>query len=222
MEKMDLETIILFADEDILVVDKPAGIQVMPGGWDGEEKDLIDLLKQRFGHVWNVHRLDKGTSGVMVFALNPEAHRNLSVQFEQHEVSKVYHAIAAGSPGWMEKTCNLPLRLDAGHRHRTVVDATKGKPASTSFRLLNRFITACLLEAVPSTGRTHQIRAHAQSLGHPLLGDALYGSIQNDLIGRPALHAWSLAFRHPSGGEQRQYHAPYPEDFQLVLQQLME
>jgi RluA family pseudouridine synthase len=210
----------VFSDQQILVFNKPAGIPVLPDGWDSEAPYLVKLLEAEYGKLWVVHRLDKTTSGVMVFARTAEAHRSLNLQFDRHDVLKVYHAICTGEPKWDEHIARHPLRIDVGHSHRSMVDNAKGIPAETTFRMLQRFRGFSLLEVVPGTGRTHQIRVHAYALGFPLLGDILYGAPKTDLISRPALHAKSLSFIHPVSGERVPYTTPYPDDFTLALRTL--
>lgn len=211
---------LLYLDDTILILDKPAGFPVLPDGWEVNAPYLVKMLEAEHGRLWVVHRLDKTTSGVMIFARTAEAHRNLNVQFEKHEAEKLYHAILVGLPGWDEKTARHPLRADVGHKHRTMVDTKAGKRAETRFRLLERLAAHGLVEASPLSGRTHQIRAHAAALGHPLLGDPLYGAPETDLIGRPALHAYSLTIAHPDSGERLSFKAEYPEDFETVLEHL--
>lgn len=208
---------ILHLDEHLAVIDKPAGIPVLPDGWDKSAPFLLHLLEQKFGRIWVVHRLDKTTSGVMVFARSAEAHRELNRQFERRETEKVYHAILSGLPDWDEKTTCFPLRSNVGHSHRTVVDDRDGKPAETKFIVLRRGAGYALVEARPLTGRTHQIRVHACALGFPLLGDRLYSGPLSDLITRPALHAYSLAFSHPATGERLSFTASHPADFETAL-----
>lgn len=215
-------------DQAIVVLNKPAGLPVLPDGWERESPYLVRMLEQQFRDdlqaaqkaIWVVHRLDKSTSGVMVFARTAEAHRDLNRQFELHEAIKVYHAIVEGVPEWDEKAARQPLRANVGHKHRTAVDPRKGKPAETIFRVLQRYSAQALVEALLMTGRTHQIRAHAHALGHPLLGDALYGAEPGELIARPALHAFQLTIRNPSTGQLETYRAPYAADFQSVLERL--
>ncbi len=214
-------------DEAIVVVNKPAGLSVLPEGWDANAPYLARALEQELGHpsestksIWIVHRLDKSTSGVMVFARTEEAHRDLNQQFEQHEADKVYRAILQGVPDWEEKIAKHPLRVNVGHKHRTAVDPRGGKPAETRFSVLERYASNALVEAHLMTGRTHQIRAHAYALGHPLLGDVLYGADPTDLITRPALHSYTLTITHPQTGRRETYTAPYPEDIQKALERL--
>jgi RluA family pseudouridine synthase len=212
--------LILHEDAELLVVNKPAGMPVLPDGWEKDAPYLVRLLEEQYGKPWVVHRLDKITSGVMVFARTAEAHRVLNMQFEQHEAKKVYHAIVAGVPEWDQYTARHPLRADVGHSHRTVVDFSKGKSAETAFRVLERYQGFSLLEAIPASGRTHQIRVHAFTIGFSLLGDTLYSAPATDLITRPALHAQSLTFTHPASGERITFSAPYPDDFQSALEKL--
>ena len=207
----------LHVDADILVVNKPAGLPVLPDGWQPNAPYLLRLLESDFGQPWVVHRLDKVTSGVIVFARNPEAHRALDLQFQRHETRKIYHALLNGLPRWDEHTARHPLRMNVGHTHRTKVDGAHGKPSETYFRVLERYQAAAWLEAIPKTGRTHQVRVHAFALGHPLLGDVLYGAPTSELITRPALHALSLTFVHPKSEETVTYAAPYPEDFRAAM-----
>ena len=211
---------ILHVDPEILVINKPAGLAVLPDGWQPNAPYLLRLLERDFGQPWVVHRLDKVTSGVMVFARSREAHRALDIQFQRRETHKVYQALVNGTPKWDEHTARHPLRVDVGHSHRTKVDGAHGKRSETRFKVLERYPAAARLEAIPMTGRTHQVRVHAYALGHPLLGDILYGAPSSELIARPALHALWLTFIHPASGEPVTYTAPYPEDFSNALSNL--
>jgi RluA family pseudouridine synthase len=193
---------------------------VLPDGWEPDAPYLIKQLKQKNPEVLVVHRLDKITSGVMVFARTPEAHRALNMQFEKHEAQKVYHAITVGYPSWDEHVARHKLRVNVGHSHRTMVDHGKGSPAETAFKVLKRYHGYGLIEAQPATGKTHQIRVHAYALGYPLLGDILYSAPETDLIDRPALHALNLTFTHPESGERMTFEAPYARDFAQVLKKL--
>jgi RluA family pseudouridine synthase len=215
-----IQELSLYEDAELLIVNKPAGMPVLPDGWEKDAPYLVKLLEQEFGRLWIIHRLDKITSGVMAFARTAEAHKAMNIQFEQHEARKVYHAIVNGEPGWEQHTCRQPLRVDVGHSHRTVVDNRRGKASETAYRVLERFPGYSLLEAIPGSGRTHQIRVHAYALGFPLLGDRLYSAPGTDLIARPALHALSLAFRHPASGEGVIFSAATPEDFQAALEKM--
>lgn len=207
----------LYVDDALLVVEKPAGLPVLPEGWQPEAPYLTACLQREFGRLWVVHRLDKTTSGVMLFARTAEAHRELNRQFDQHEVEKVYHAIVSGAPIWDEQVCQLPLRANVGHRHRTVVDRGNGKACETRFHVLKRRQAVALVEARPQTGRTHQIRVHLSALGFPLLGDVLYGAPASPYISRPALHAVSLSILHPLSRQRLVFSANYPPDFAAAL-----
>jgi len=211
---------ILRKDEHIIVLNKPAGIPVLPDGWEKDAPYLVKMLEEEFGKVFIIHRLDKTTSGVMVFARTAETHRALNIQFEDHHADKVYHAIMEGEPKWNEKTAKFPLRANVGKKHRTAVDDKHGKPSETRYRILKRYQDAALVEAKPRTGRTHQVRVHAYALGHPLLGDILYSASETDLIARPALHAYSLTITHPNTQERLTFKVDHPEDFVSALKRL--
>lgn len=213
-----METI--FADDHILIINKPAGISVLPEGWDKDATYLVKELEEKFSKVWVIHRIDKITSGIIVFALNPEAHRSLNIQFEKHQVEKKYHALVNGVPKWSEKITKFPLRVNVGNKHRTIVDDKNGVKAETKFKLMEQYQLSALVEAMPMTGRTHQIRVHAYALGHPLLGDVLYSASESKVIARPALHAHSLTFSHPFTNERVSFTADYPNDFVEAINKL--
>jgi RluA family pseudouridine synthase len=208
---------VIHQDESVLVVNKPAGIPVLPDGWEKDAPYLVKILEQQFGRIWVVHRLDKVTSGVIIFARTQEAHRTLNIQFEQHDIQKLYRAILVGEPKWNEYTARHRLRIDVGRSHRTVVDQKVGKSSVTRFVVLERFIGFTLVDAFPVTGRTHQIRVHACALGYPLLGENLYNSPRTELITRPALHSQEIIIKHPATGESLTFSAPQPQDFQLAI-----
>ncbi len=211
---------ILFSDEHLLGINKPAGLPTLPDGYDKSAPCLVNLLKQQAGRVWVVHRLDKDTSGVIVVARSAEVHRALNLAFDSRQVSKVYQAIVAGAPQWEEFTIDLPLRPDGDRRHRTVVDRQHGKPAVTRLHVIERFAQFTLIEARPETGRTHQIRAHLAAIDLPLAGDVLYGDSAPDLIARTALHARLIELDHPVTRQLLHIEAPCPPDFAQALLQL--
>ncbi|MCJ7700998.1 MAG: RluA family pseudouridine synthase [Anaerolineales bacterium] len=220
---MNLIPEIIFYDQALLVVNKPAGLLSIPDGHDPTKPYLRAVLEPQYGRLWIVHRLDKGTSGVLVLARSPEAHSALTMQFAEHRVAKTYQAIVVGQPPWDEEVTDTPLRSNVGRRKRTAVDYQRGKPAITEFRVLERFADHSLIEARPKTGRTHQIRAHLYSLGYPVLADPLYGDAKPaPQIERLALHAQGLTCNHPQSGEKNHFSAPLPPEFQAALTTLRE
>ena len=175
---------------------------------------------------------------MIVYARNPDAHRNLSMQFENREVEKIYHAIVYGRPGWKEHTVDLPLQADGDERHRTVINKRFGKKAVTEFRLLGVCGPFSWIEARPLTGRTHQIRAHLGESKLSIVCDPLYGGNQKPiklsevkrrwngdelterpLLNRLALHAYQISFTHPTTGERSTFTAPYSKDMESVRYQ---
>ena len=229
---------ILYQDETLLVVDKPAGLSTLPDGYNPTLPHVKSMLEQEHGRLWIVHRLDKETSGVLLLARSAKAHRSLNTQFEQHQVSKIYHALVKGKPEWQEKTINLPLRSNGDRSHRTVIDLYTGKPALTHLKVLERFSHYCLVEAIPETGRTHQIRLHLSSEDLSIVGDKLYGDrkfgIPSKKKSQPlhnidlskismagmGLHARYLEITHPITRQRLKFEAPYPAWWEDVLQLL--
>jgi 23S rRNA pseudouridine1911/1915/1917 synthase len=225
---------ILHLDADLVVVDKPPFVAAQgtlsdaAAGLDQAVSRLLASLGERHRTVGLVHRLDLETSGVTVFGRHPAAVRALSLQFRDGRVEKRYRALAQGLPGFDAATCDQPLGGDPNRPGLQCV-SPRGRPASTAFRTLRRFDGpgAALLEARPATGRTHQIRVHALSLGHPLLGDRRYGGPallttpagRRLLAPRVALHALSISFSHPTG-RACTFEAPWPADLHAIEQAL--
>jgi 23S rRNA pseudouridine1911/1915/1917 synthase len=217
---------IIYEDRDILVVDKPAGMTVHPAPGSPAHtlvnavlSHLKDLPRdeQRPGIV---HRLDKDTSGVMVIAKNPAAHSSLSAQFKQHSVSKVYLALVRGRLTPAQGVIEAPIGRDSADRKKmAVASESRGRPARTRYRVI-RYLTGCTyLEAMPETGRTHQIRVHMAAIGHPVVGDAAYGA-RSPLLARQFLHAHRLGFAHPATGRPVEFTSPLPPDLDGALKAL--
>lgn len=232
---------ILYQDDVLLVVNKPAGLPVIPDGYHPDKPNLQRHLSQSYGRLWVVHRLDQDTSGTLIFARSAQAHRHLNTQFEHHAVAKIYHLLTWGAVSWESHTANYSLRINGDRNHRTVIDIKDGKHAKTVFNVLERFSgEISLLSANPLTGYTHQIRAHCAALGLWLVNDPLYfprpvpppADFQplhrSDLlprvhflpIARTALHACQISFHHPETGLPLMVQAPYPKDFAETLKLL--
>lgn len=205
------ELSVLFSDEAVLVLNKPAGISVVFDRYRPSQESLWRQAQARFGPVFVVHRLDRDTTGALLLARHREAQRALALQFVRHRVRKVYHAVVASCPWWDEVLAEQPLLEDGDRAHRTVVDWEKGRPSRTLFRRLVKLEKGgALVEALPESGRRHQIRAHLAHLGFPIVGDTLYGGAGE--VPRTLLHCRMLAFRHPYGGTWVEVHAPYSQD----------
>ena len=225
----DIPLSILYEDEDILVVDKPKGMVVHPaaGHYSGT---LVNAVMYHCGNSLSgingvmrpgiVHRIDRDTTGSLVICKNDMAHRALAEQFKVHSITRKYRAICMGVLKEDEGTIHKPLARDPKDRKRMAVTMKgNGKDAVTHYRVLERFRNHTYIECELETGRTHQIRVHMASIGHPLLGDEVYGSGKNayHLEGQ-TLHAWKLGFLHPRTLEYVEFDAPLPEYFQKLLQ----
>jgi len=212
------------ADDDVLVVHKPAGLVVHPGAGH-EHGTLVQGLLDRYPELAGVgdprrpgivHRLDRDTSGLLVVARTPAAYDRLVADLAGHDVERRYLALVRGVPAAARATVDAPIGRSTRQRTRMAVRAV-GKPARTTYEVLARDgDDAALLECRLETGRTHQIRVHLAAIGHPVLGDAAYGAAGGPL-GRPFLHAYRLAFTHPRAGDRREYEAALPEDLRVVL-----
>ncbi len=199
---------VLHLDDDLLVLNKPSGLLSVPG----KGPDQADCLEARVRSVHPdaliVHRLDRDTSGVFIMAMNPKAQRHLGLQFERRHLSKTYQAIVSGSVASDEGEIDLPLIADWPNRPKQKVCHKTGKPALTHWRVISRNETSTRLELAPHTGRSHQLRVHLKELGHPILGDPLYGDAT--AASRLLLHAHTLTVRHPSGGAVKTFCAEVP------------
>ena len=223
-EAMDLR--VLYEDDDLVVIDKPAGLVVHPGPGHATGTLVHGLLARGAG--WStiggaerpgiVHRLDRDTSGLIVVARNDATHRALTRQLQQRLMTRRYRAIAVGEVADPAARIEAPIGRDVKHRQRMVVVAG-GREAITEFVRLGVAGGHSLLQVALTTGRTHQIRVHLAFIKHPVLGDPVYGH-QSPLIGRPALHAETLTLRHPRTGKSMTWQAAPPEDFELAWNSL--
>ena len=236
----DIPLGLVFEDASLVVLDKPAGLVVHPGA-GAAAGTLVNALLARVRDLSGVggvlrpgivHRLDKGTSGLLVVAKNDDAHRALARQFASRTVEKEYLALVHGVPARAEGEIDSPIGRDPVHRRRMSVRAPRGREARTSWSVAERFDGAALLRVRIHTGRTHQIRVHLASIGHPVTGDPVYGGTRTpssrrpaarDALGslaRPALHAARLAFTHPGSGARLSFEAPLPADLAGVIDAL--
>ena len=246
---------VIYQDEDIIAVNKSAGLLVAADRWDTEAERLDVLLQKKLLHesehaqkdspqdgrqikLYAVHRIDKDTSGLLIYAVNADAHRALNTAFQNREIKKTYRLLIHGRTQNRHFTVDLPLRADGDALHRTVVDRRRGKEAVTHFTVLETFRQFSLIEAQPITGRTHQIRAHLAAAGYPIVCDTLYGSgkpvllsalkkrwrgdvyAEQPLINRLALHAYQLEGIHPRTGQPFAFTAEYAKDFKSTVHQL--
>lgn len=234
----DDESNILYIDDFLLVVNKPSGLLTIPDGYNPEIETARSLLEPEYGHLWIVHRLDKGTSGILVLARDKDTHRALNQQFASHEVRKEYHLVALGIPDQNQWDVALPLLVNGNRSHHTTIDLQAGKTAFTHFSVIDRFTSGySCISAQPYTGYTHQIRAHLTASGLSIAGDPLYKpkphpSIEQQVkitppknlitANRLMLHAWSIQVNHPVYKTSLSIHAPYPDDFNQFLQTVSE
>jgi len=230
---------LLFEDEHLILLNKAPKVLSIPDRFTPEKPNLFQMLNERYGKVFVVHRLDRETSGVMCFAKTEEAHKHLSQQFEKRTVQKTYLALCEGV--FLNKEGEVDLGI-APHPSISgkMITSNKGKSALTTYKVREEFKAFTLVEARIHTGRTHQIRVHLQALGHPLAVDALYNKrkalylsefkrkhvppgrdkVEKPLLSRHSLHAWRLELLHPSGEEALEFEAPLPKDFKASLNQL--
>ncbi len=198
---------VLHADHQILLVAKPPGLLSVPGKGVHLADCLLARVQAAFPEALLVHRLDRDTSGVMIFALSAHAQRHLGLQFEKRQVKKNYIAMVYGHVIEKYGRVDLPLAVDWPNRPRQHVDHENGRQAITDWRVLRHAGNATRLRLTPLTGRSHQLRVHMREIGHPILGDALYASGQARVAPRLMLHAESLRIRHPDGGKHLTFKA---------------
>jgi len=234
---MQIETI--YEDDDIIVVNKPAGLLVIPDRFNAELPSLNRLLEAKKGQrIWVVHRLDRDTSGVICFAKNEETHRYLSIAFQERDVNKFYAGLVTGIVIPAEGRIESPIAEHPALNGKMIV-AKKGKMAVTDYKVVEQWPLYSLLQFQIHTGRTHQIRVHMQSIGHPIVCDELYGDGQpfllsnikrkyrmsekdeqeKPLLSRLALHAYRIQF-HKEDGKLISAEAPLPRDIAACVKQL--
>ena len=226
----DIPLDILYEDEDVLVVNKPKGMVVHPsaGHTTGTLVNAIMAhCKENLSGINGVlrpgivHRIDKDTTGALLVCKNDNAHRDLAMQLKEHSIKRRYRAIVAGVIKENEGTIEGPIGRHPVDRNKMAINYKNGKEAVTHYRVLERFPNATYVECRLETGRTHQIRVHMTSIGHPLLGDEVYGSGRNPYhLQGQTLHAMILGFVHPSTGEYMEFTAPLPEYFEKLLEKL--
>jgi 23S rRNA pseudouridine1911/1915/1917 synthase len=234
---MKLDEIVLEENNHLIALNKPSGLLTIPDR-EGKDISLKQILKQKFGNIFVVHRLDKETSGVVVFAKNEEAHKHLSLQFENRETKKIYNGLIIGSPSEKSGVINEPISEHPSKKGLMTV-YKKGKESITEYDVLESFRLFSWMQFRILTGRTHQIRVHMKFLGHPIVCDPLYGDgkpvfisqLKNNyklsqsaeeerpLLNRLALHAAQLQLKGMNG-EEHNWEAPLPKDLKALLNQL--
>jgi len=220
----DLPLEVLYEDADVIAIHKPAGMVVHTGAGQ-HSGTLVNAVLHRFGKLSTVggdlrpgivHRLDRFTSGVILIARNDAAHRHIAEQFASRQVEKIYLALVHGRVKKDQGSIATPIARDPIRRTRMTARLASGRQASTSYQVLKRFDKFTFLEVKIGTGRTHQIRVHLASIGHPVVGDKLYGAPASAL-GRYFLHARQITFTSPSTGERITLTAPLPPDLENFL-----
>ncbi|PID50388.1 MAG: RNA pseudouridine synthase [Proteobacteria bacterium] len=208
-----------FSDAAILVVNKPAGLLSVPGRGEAHQDSLVTRLQAIYPDALTVHRLDMCTSGLMVFARGKAMERALSMQFQQRQVGKGYIALVVDQLAQSTGEINLPLKVDWPNRPRQMVDFVEGKPACTRYQVLHydALSNTSRLQLAPITGRSHQLRVHLLSIGHPIIGDTLYAPPKLAAQAkRLLLHASELSFTHPVSGQVLHFYCPPDPSFVLT------
>lgn len=201
---------VIHADHEVLVVSKPDGLLSVPGKGPHLADCLLARVQAVYPEALLVHRLDRDTSGVMVFALTPHAQRHLGLQFEKRQTRKTYVARVWGKVAEKTGTIDLPLAVDWPNRPRQMVDHENGRSAITDWRVMRSNDAETRLRLFPKTGRSHQLRVHCLAIGHPILGDPLYAEGAAGEFPRLMLHSENLRFRHPDGGKGMSFSAKAP------------
>ncbi|MBL7743018.1 MAG: RluA family pseudouridine synthase [Chitinophagaceae bacterium] len=234
---MKFSDIIIFENDDLVALNKPSGLLSIPDR-EGKEISLKNLLQDKYGEIFTVHRLDRDTSGLIVFAKNEETHKHLSRQFEERQTEKIYVGLVTGSPVEKKGSINKPIAENTVTRGVMIIHQ-RGKESLTDYEVLEDFGIYSWVQFRIHTGRTHQIRVHMKDIGHPIVCDELYGdgkpvllsSIKHKfklskkeeeerpILNRLALHAYKLKFTN-THGKTVELEAPLPKDIRAILQQL--
>jgi len=236
---MKLKLEILYEDDNIICINKPAEVLTIPDRYDTEIFNLYNYLQKIYGNVYTVHRLDRGTSGAIIFAKDDASHRNLNAQFQENDVKKVYRFVVEGIIPKDEIDIDIPISPSPFKKGESIPSA-RGKASLTILRVLKRYRNATYCECDLITGRHHQLRVHVAAIGFPLLVDDMYGEKEDfyvstmkkknfnlkkkteerPIIDRITMHAFSLEFNHPLNNEVIKIEASYPKDFKALLQVL--
>jgi len=222
---------IIYEDDDIVVINKNAGMLSIPDRFDRKQDNLYTILKQYYGEIFVVHRLDKETSGIICFAKNAETHRELNILFETRKIKKSYLVLVDGKLDKDSGIIDIPIKSNKSSKGFII------KESITEYRLLEEFKNYSLLEVFPRTGRMHQIRIHLSLIGHPLMVDSLYGNRdkiflseikqnykisgkEKPLMNRLTLHSYKIEFFYSKKNRVLSFTAPLPKDFEILLKQL--
>lgn len=237
-KKVHLKDLIIFENDDFIILNKPSGVLSIPDRFNHELLSLKKLLEDQYGKIFVVHRIDRDTSGIILFAKNEGAHKYFSQVFEHHQVEKVYTGIVHGRLAIAKGTINEPIAENPARHGKMMVHA-KGKASVTHYEVIEDLHHFSVVEFNIETGRTHQIRVHSQHIGHPIVCDELYGSAdpillssfkkkfklskteleERPILSRLALHASRLSFRDQEG-KQHIFEAPLSKDMRAFIQQL--
>lgn len=236
---MNLKPELIFSDDQLLILNKPAGYLSIPDRFDPSKPNVLAYIRKDFPEAMVLHRLDKETSGIMIFARDPETHRKLSADFEQHNIRKTYLALTEGYIREDNGRIDKPIGESKSSAGTMIITPT-GKASITLYKVVKRYKKYTLAEADILTGRMHQIRVHFKSVGHPLAIDAVYGNKdklfisdikqkgmsyskfdeEKPLMSRTTLHAFALEFNHPVTSEHLRIEAPLHKDFKALINQL--
>jgi len=230
---------IVHDSESFVAISKPAGMLSIPDRQQKDKNNAQTILQNQYESIFTVHRLDKETSGIMLFAKSAEMHKALNQMFEERKIKKIYHALVEGVPIKTEGQINAAIAADPQQSGKMRIHP-KGKESLTDYKIIRAYKGFCLISARIHTGRTHQVRVHMKHLGHPIVADGLYGKRtelyisdikakakvgknkeeQRPLLSRTALHAFGLSFIHPFTNETIELEAAYPKDLRAVISQL--